>query len=218
MLPFTIPFLMVLAYWLFVICTGLDFGSEALDGALDGVLDGAVDAATDGAIEAAADGALEAGAESLLGMILNFLNLGKVPATIVLSLIILKMWTFAYIYHILLKPSVGGFAIPVMAITIMASFAIVGGAVILTAYTTRPLRKLFIDKILHGAQHLVGEICIIKTSKVSARSGQAEMKIDDNPLIFMVCCSQENGLTKGSEAVIVDYDSKKNIYEVRPLT
>ena len=230
MLPFTIPFLMMLAYWLFVICTGLDFGSEALDGALDGLVDGVLDGAVDGVVDAAADGAIdaatdgavggaaEAAGESLLGMLLNFLNLGKVPATIVLSLIILKMWIFAYIYHILLKPNLGGLAIPLLAITIMVSFVIIVASVFLTAYTTRPLRKLFVDKIIHGTHSLVGNICIIKTSRVSAKSGQAEMKVDDNPLIFMVRCTQENQLSKGSEAVIVGYDSQKSIYEVRPLT
>lgn len=234
MLPYTVPVAISLAYWLFVICTGLDFGTEALDGALDGVLDGAMDGAVDGAVDGAidgvadgaidgaadgaTDGAVEGAGGTLLGMILNFLNLGKVPATVVFSLIFLKMWVFAYVYHIVLKPKIGGFAIPVLAITILATLVIFVLAIFATAYTTRPLRKLFIDKIQHGAQHLIGKICQVKTNKVTAKSGQAEMVIDDSPLLILVRCSEENGLTKGHEAVIVGYDEKDHIYDIRPLS
>jgi membrane protein implicated in regulation of membrane protease activity len=217
MLPYTIPLGIVLAYWLFVICTGLDFGTDALDGAIEGVLDGAVDGAVDGAIDGAGEVMEVADAPGCLGSIVAFLNLGKVPSTIVFSLIIFKAWIFAYFYHIVLKPSLGVMAIPAFVITILASIAGFVGAVLLTAYTTRPLRKLFEHKIQHGQQHLIGKVCTIRSSLVSKKSGQAEIIIDSSSILLMVRCAEANSLKKGDEAVVVEYDSQANIYDVRPL-
>lgn len=237
MLPYSIVLGLMVAYWVFVICTGLDIGTEAFDGALDGAvesaLDGAMDAALDGAadaavdsvadaaVDAATDGAMEGTVEAhngLFATLLAFLNLGQVPATIIFSLIILKMWLLAALFHLVLQPKLGFLAIPAIVLAIIAGLLILVVSVFLTAYTARPLRKVYAVRIQRGAAHLVGKICTIRSSRVTGTIGQAELVVDNHPLVLMVRNPEANGLAKDHEAVIVGYDESSNTYQVRSIT
>lgn len=213
MLPYTIFLGIVVAYWLFMIIgfVGidlLDFDIDMPD--VDG-LDGAADAVGDGAIESAGD-ALE-GSMGAFKSLLVFLNIGTVPATIVLSFISVKLWFLAFVYNFWLPASLRGIFPPVvMGLLAFSAFFVVSTA--LTHITTRPFRRLFLHKTTHGEHHLVGKICIVKTSKVTNSFGQAELKVEDSDLLIAVRTKEELGFKKGDEAIIIDYESEKNVYEI----
>ena len=231
MLPYSILLALALAYWLMVIIgfVGLDlldFHVHVPDvgEAAGGAVDGAAHAAADGAAHAAGEGvggAAEAaeGTFGALKAILGFLNFGKVPVTIVGSFIALKMWILAYCYYSLLAPRFQALApwIPGIVLAGASLLLILLTSAFLTGLTTRPMRRIFAHRSTHGSEYLIGSTCKIKTSRVDATFGQAELKSDDSFLLISVRCDATSDLAKGDDALIIDYDQEKDIYTVSPV-
>jgi acylphosphatase len=191
----------------------------ALDGAFEGTVDGAVEGVADGAADAAADGAVEAVAEgtgSALRAVLAFLNLGQVPATLILSVLVIFMWSGAYIINTTAPEWLRGWFPPVVFFVVVfgVSFAL---AYFLTGLTTRPLRKYFRITAQRGHEHLIGKICIIRSGRVTPQLGRAEMTIGESFLTIDVRAPEEEELKKRDEAVIVEYYKESDAYEVRKL-
>lgn len=221
MLPYTIFLGLILLYWLTVIIGVidldiLDFGDFGLDSALEGSGEGmgeALDSVGEGevSVDSAGEGSLGA-----LHSILSFLNLGKVPVTIIVSFLSLKMWILAYLYYFYISPkltlSIPGIVISLALFSIVFVFSL-----FLTGLTTRPFRKIFEHVTTRGRQNLLGKICKIKTTEVTADFGQAELHIDSSFLLLSVRCKDGTQFTKGDEAVVTHYDSEKDVYEVKKL-
>lgn len=228
MLPFTVSLGFVLLYWI-VCCAGLvdlDMFDGAVDGVLEGSLDGAVDGAIDGALDgaadAAADGALDGAADAVSSggvfqSLAAFANFGKVPATIVLSILIFVMWVLAYLYHTLLLPKIGGFGFPILVVSLVMFVPIFLIGIGVTGLITRPLRPVFEDVRRLGHHQLVGQICVIKTTRVTDSFGQAELTHDGATLLLSVFCTSDNKLSRGNDAVIVGYVGSVDKYEVRAM-
>lgn len=240
MFLYTLLMLLMLLYWVIVLIGALDldfldgiFG--AADGAAEGAAEGAADAvaeglaegvaegAAEGAAEAAAEGAAEGAVEgaaegtgSALRAVLGFINLGEVPATLILSLLIAFMWIEAYIITCYapawmrdwLPPLV--FFLAVLAVCFIIAF-------VLTGITTRPLRRFFRRQTQHGHEHLVGKICRIRSGRVTPSFGQAEMVVGESFLTIDVRAPEEEKLGKRDEAVVVEYHADSDSYEVRKL-
>ncbi|MDP6115866.1 MAG: DUF1449 family protein [Planctomycetota bacterium] len=226
MLPYTIFLGIVVSYWLFMIIgfVGidlLDFDVDMpdIDG-LDGAADGAIDGAIDGAADAVGDGAIESAGDAIEGSmgafksLLAFLNIGTVPATIVLSFISVKLWFLAYVFNFWMPSSLRGFFPPlVMGLLAFGVFFVTSAA--LTHITTRPFRRIFLHKTTHGQHHLVGKICVVKSTELAKGSkGQAELTVHDSDLLLDVQTNEENGFKRGEEAIIIDYESEKDVYEI----
>jgi len=202
MIPLTVVMILTVLYWLVVI-TGV-LGMELLDGLFGGLLDGA----TEGAAEGATEGALEAAGGFLGGLLMgicNWLSLGRVPATLVLSIIIFLMWIQGFIVKAVIEPMIGpDLGLLVMLAVALTTFA--GSAVAAIAVTgliVRPLRKQFHHTTEHAGATLVGKTCRIKSTQVSDSWGQGEVELNRAPVILKVVCDEENNLTRGSEALIV---------------
>jgi hypothetical protein len=190
-----------------------------VDGAVEGVVDGAVEGVAEGAADAAADGAVEAVAEgtgSALRAVLGFLNLGQVPATLILSVLVIFMWIEAYVINTCAPAWLRGWfpSFVFFAAVFGVSFLL---AYFLTGVTTRPLRKYFRNTAQHGHEHLVGKICHIRSSRVTPAFGRAEMTIGESFLTIDVRAPEDEELKKRDEAVIVDYHKDSDAYEVRKL-
>jgi len=232
MLLYTLLLCVVVLYWLIMILgfVGLDvldfdLGLDGIDGAegigavdgidgLDGVEGlGGADGAAEG-LDSAGDAA--EGAAGPLVALLGVMNVGKVPVTIIASFLVLFMWILAYLYNICLSPSLQGWLswMPGLILFCLSFVLIFIAGSFLTSLTTRPMRKLFEHRPTHSQYHLIGKICKVKTSKVTTTFGQAELKVDDSHLLISVRCPEENTFAKGEEAVIRDYDQKKDVYEI----
>lgn len=208
MLPYTVALLAVVGYWLVVILGAADI--EFLEALGFGAAEEAGETVGEAANSAgeAAGGALQS--------IFGFLNFGVVPLTVILSFAILKTWVFAYLIHHNLGPHLVDLAPPIV-VGLLTFVVCSTAAVLLTGLTTRPFRKLFKVTTTHGAHHLIGHTCTVRTSKANNRFGQAEMRVNDSFLTLTVRTRDDETLAKGDEAVIVDYDTQEAVYFIRKM-
>lgn len=89
------------------------------------------------------------------------------------------------------------------------------GGLALGGVAVRPLRGLFNAPSGPSRKQIVGKICTIRSLQVNAHSGTAE--VENSGYIAEVRCFRENELTRGSKAIIFDYDQHNGIYHVGPI-
>jgi len=210
-LPFTAMLAAVVFYWMLVLLGALDFNSEpGIDVAHghDVHVEGAVgghDAEHGGAMDAHDGGAFKA--------LLQFLNFGNVPSMIVVSIIVLSMWTVSMISNRMLNPGsyliAFGLLVPNLIIT-----------AIITKVATAPLVKIFtaLNKEYEEHKPVVGRTCRILTSEVTDKFGQAEIETSGSPLVINVRAYSDARFEKGESALIIKEDREKNLYTVAKLT
>ena len=206
----------VVLYWLFVIIGALDL--DVLDAAagLDGA-EGALDGVAEGATEAAAEAA---GVESVGGglpAVLSALGLTGVPVTISFSLFVFLAWFLTFAGMNLLSDNGPDFSTPLVAGGAVA-LAALGLSIAGTALAIRPMRRFFITHHAIKKHSLVGKVCTVITLKVDRTFGEAELEDGGSSLLLQARCSKENALTRGSKALIFDYDTKEDIFHVVPFT
>ncbi len=245
---FTVPVGLVMLYWVSVLVGAVDIelfegaidgAADGIDGAMEGAVEGAMDAALDGAVEGAVegavDGAMEGAAEALdavegvdvdvdadvggLGAIrwLAFIfRLGKVPVTITATLILLCGWTISFLFAWQLG---GRFDVPPAAFSAGVLGVSTVAGVAFANVMSRPLEPVFTMAVARDRQSLVGEICEVSTGRVDERFGQAMAMLDGDDLLFPIRCDgDDNGLKRGSEALIVSYDKTREAFVVEPLS
>jgi hypothetical protein len=241
-LPFTLGLGVCLAYWVVALVAGLDLGTDGADGALDGAADGALDGAADGVVDGAADGvadgALEGAHEGVheglaeaahesvaegvvestvaATVLSTVFPLGRVPVTVWLSLFAwwgflltlggsFLMRTFASQGNVLVSLGLLGIAIP-------AALVLAGGS-------SRPLEPLFRTVGSRGRAHLIGEVAEITTGRVDARFGQARIVLGGDDLVVHVRCDRpDNGLGRGHQALVVEFDKERDAFVVEPIS
>jgi hypothetical protein len=191
-LPATVLLLLVLLYWVLAILAGLELDFFDFDLDVDGTGD----------------------VESTLGLgfvALRFLNLGRVPLMIWLSVFALTYWLTSMLFDRLLDDPgrredlwyALQFGVRDLAISIAA-----------TKLFTQPLRDKFEPVEPNPPEDLIGKPCVITTVEATEEFGQAQVKAEGAPLLLHVRTEQA-ALAKGDTAVIVDFDSKQNVYLVR---
>ncbi len=184
----------VVFYWLLALIGLVDFDHGASDFDLD--LDGDV------------------GDIGTIAAYLVAFGLGGVPFSIVVSLLVLIGWTICCLFAMWLLPLVPTSVLRLVAGTagLLGAFAL---ALPLTAAAVRPLRKLFVT---HGAisnAALVGQTCRILTRTVDEKFGRAEVSGHGASYNIRVYADTPNSLTRGSTAIIADYDPSGARYHVR---
>jgi hypothetical protein len=212
-------------YWILVIvgAMGIDVLDVDLDGAHDGVAEGAAEGATEGAAEGVTEGATEGATEAsheasagLLAGIFYALRLRSVPLTLVLSLVILLGWVLCWLGARFLLHGMGLGPTWLIGTALLASAIIV--AFPITAVLVRPLAYVLKVEKTVSRRDLVGKVVRIDTSRVDRRFGMAKAEDGGAGLIVQVRCEAEaNGLTRGSNALVVSYDQVREIYEVVPV-
>lgn len=225
---------------------GLDGGLDSLDGAVDGAVDGAIDGAVDGAAEAL-DGALDgvaakiegvsakvegglakveaalpdgaidvvpAGAEKMMPGPWHAFGMGDVPRTFSGSLIIIFGWTFSVLgsYFVPGYEQLATRGLWLALLLAAASFLL---AMASTAVAIQPIRRAMEAGQGPSRQDLLGQICTVTTQRVDDSFGQAEL--DDGSSLIQVRSREQTGLTRGSRAVIFDYDAQREIFWVAPV-
>ncbi|WP_145346495.1 OB-fold-containig protein [Rosistilla ulvae] len=94
-----------------------------------------------------------------------------------------------------------------------ARSAVIG--VVLTKFTTEPMKKWFVTA-RYNAEMLLGQVCQICTGQADTDFGQARFKTDAAPLLLNV---RTDGVTlkKGDLATIIDFDQERRIYTVTAI-
>lgn len=193
-------------------------GVEALKGgveALKGVesIKGGVEGAVKGGVEALKGGVdvdHDAPSTSVITELLGMLRLDRAPITITASFFALFGWLTSAIGTSLLG---GGWLV---GSGVFAASAIV--SVFLTSLAIRPLGVVFDEETRKGGHAIVGKTCVVRSGKVDAKGGQAEIEEPGASLVVDVRTHQPGvALPKGAHALVVDYDDADDCYVVEPL-
>jgi hypothetical protein len=193
---------LVFLYWTTVL-VGL-FGVESFD--ID--LDAGADAGADAGEVGHDTGGLFHGA-------LRFLNVGDVPLMIIVSFFIVSMWVMSLVGNRYL-PQLLGFE-PGALVAVIWFVPNVILSVLLVKVLTMPLRKVFrsFKTGLETRTQIVGKTCVITTSEVTSKFGQAEFVIENGPPIRLnVRADPKEQLGKGDIAFVVSHTPQGDTYEV----
>jgi len=211
---------------------GLDAGSGADAGAaLDGHADvgGHADLAADGSLAADGGGELAGDAHAadgaddghtggdhgpgFLASVFRFVNLGDVPAMIVVSLQALCMWVFAMIanHYWNNESLLRGLVFVVPNVLLSAVF---------TRYLTWPLARFFraLNREYDEHRPLVGRTCVVLTSEVNGQFGQAQIATRGAPVVINVRTTESAPLRKGDTGLVVREDQARHLYFIRRVT
>jgi len=188
-LPATILLGIVTFYWLMVIIGSLDL--QLFDFDLD--FDGDVDP----------EGVLGAG---MVG--LRFLNLGRIPLMLWMSVFALSFWFVSMLWY---DSSYAANA-TTASLVVLRNAAI---GVVMTKVLTQPLLQLIDKTRTLSAYDLVGQVCVISTDEVNdEKKGQAKLGTEASPLLLNVR-GRGAKLVKGDLAKIVEFDPNQHIYYVQ---
>jgi len=190
----------------------------AAEGVMEGAAEGVAEGAAEGVAEGAAEGVSEGASEASIGLVagvFHALKLRSVPLTLVLSLVILIGWVLSFLgsRYLIIRMGLGPswlIGTALLASSIIVAFPI-------TSIFVRPLAGLLKVEKATSRQDLVGRIVRIDTSRVDDRFGMAKAEDGGAGLIVQVRCdAADNGLTRGSNALVVSFDTKREVYEVTP--
>ncbi|MGW1176053.1 hypothetical protein ACWD4P_20340 [Kitasatospora sp. NPDC002543] len=142
--------------------------------------------------------------------VLDALGLGGVPVTVAVSLLVALAWFVSLAGTVLTSgaPARGG----VFVVALVASWA---G----TRLLVRPMSRLFPQDRPATRGDFVGRICVIRTGRVTADFGQAEVTAEDGSTatVQVRTAEPEPGLTAGRTALIFDYDAEGEHFLVAPF-
>jgi hypothetical protein len=190
-LPGTVLLAVCLAYWLMLIvgAVGLDLLHIDLD------------------MDADASHAGHGG----WGMVaFKFLNINDVPLMIWLTLFAISYVAVAT-SALAVRPIDDNFG--AIAAVIACSAAV---ALLATKVLTQPLRGKFDAIEPNVAETLIGRTCVITTTEVSERFGQARVESNAAPLLLNVRALSDT-LTKNDVALITGYDRDRDVFHVEPV-
>lgn len=141
---------------------------------------------------------------------LDALGLGGVPVTVAVSLLVAIAWFVSLAGTVLTSgaPARGG----VFVVALVASWA---G----TRVLVRPLSRLFPQDRPVTRGDFVGRVCVIRTGRVTADFGQAEVTAEDGSTatVQVRTATPEPALTAGRTALIFDYDAEGEHFLVAPF-
>ncbi len=199
---FSILLLLTIIYWLTVIVGVLDvdlFDVELPDSGLEADVDADFDADAD----------LEVGGPVMMRSLLHFFYIGEVPIMILISVLILSLWTCSVLGNYYLNPGQSlVLAIPIFLANLVVSLFI-------SKVLVMPLKRMYamLNKDYNKPRKVIGRICRITTTHASKdKMGQAEITTKGAPIILNVISQDDNEFSKGDEAVVVASDKEKGIY------
>ena len=212
-LPFTILLILVVVYWLLVAIGALSGPSP--DAELDVHAHADVDLDAHGDVDLDAHHQVE-GHHSGHGhheggstwtSVLKFVNLGDVPVMVVLSVLILSLWSFGVVAN---RYWTGGSHL-LATVFLVANF---GVSAVVTRYATMPLKPVFrlLNKQYDEPVKIIGQHCRVVTSEATPDFGQAEITTNGAPLLINVRTLNDAMLAKGDLAVVVREDAERRIF------
>ncbi|WP_329254806.1 hypothetical protein OG223_29075 [Streptomyces sp. NBC_01478] len=140
-------------------------------------------------------------------------GLGGVPVTLAFSLFVAVGWLISFCASVLF--------VPAGPVGVLVGVAVLIGTVYVSWWTTkllvRPLHRLFPDG--HGPSRLdfVGLTCVIRTGRVDAGFGQAEVRAaDGSAAVVQVRQPGNDALASGSTGLLYAYDETGEFFWVAP--
>lgn len=109
--------------------------------------------------------------------------------------------------------------VPGTWLRLIALPGVLAGAWAATRLLLRPLRRLFRPEVGVSHAEFVGRVCVIRTGRVDARFGQAEVAAPDGATALVQVRAESGlrgGLTAGSSALIYEHDAEGGFFRVAP--
>lgn len=192
---FTFLLGVVAVYWAAVVVGGVDLDLFDTDVDVDPDVDG------------------DAGG---LGGLLATLGLHGVPITVTLSILIVVAWFVSLVGTAL----VGSDRTGVLAVGVLVAVLVVA---VICAWTVArilagPLRRVLGPQRSAHRTDFVGRVCVIRTARVTAVYGQAEVTADDGGTATVQVRTEraDIDLTNGMRALIHGYDAEHEHFWVSP--
>jgi len=204
---FTVLLLVVGLYWITVILGVLDVDLFHID-LSGGELDADVDAGADTGAEVHG---IEPG---LLRSVLQFFYIGEVPTMLLVSIMVLSLWTFSMLGNYYLNPEGS------RAMTVAILFGNLAVSTIVLKFVALPLRRLYtiLLKDYNAPRDVVGGTCRIVTTEVTRdRMGQAEVSTKGAPILLNVLSQDAHVFKRGEQAIVVERDGAKGTYRIAPI-
>ena len=186
---YTILLIMVIFYWSTVIFGLLDMTSLDFDLDIDTDVDLDVDTDLD----------IDSGGGNWLVGGLQFFNFGQVPFMIIMSFVILSQWALSILCNHYFGNGSIFFGLAVFTPLLLASL-------VFTKIITTPFIPVF-KNMNQGetAIDYIGQTCTVLLPTTHNKLGQAEVLVNNNPLLINVLSVNQNtSLTKGDKALIID--------------
>ncbi|MFE3323949.1 hypothetical protein [Streptomyces sp. NPDC059176] len=144
------------------------------------------------------------------------LSLGGVPVSVSGSLLVVLGWFTSLTGTVLLaRAGLSGPSLQLLHVTLL--FASLALSWWVTRLLVRPLAKLFPDEPAPSRQDFVGLTCTIRTSRVDAGFGQAEVAArDGSTAIVQVRQPGSEALALGSTGLLYAYDDDGEFFWVAP--
>ena len=154
----------------------------------------------------------------VLAVPLRFLNLGKIPAMIWMSIFAWIFWAASLAAWLLLDQSdyADEDTLISTADTVKLALRNLAGSLFLTKLASEPLKGMFESKQRQGGAELVGEGCEVCSHHADAKFGQARFQTEGAPLLLNVRTTGRN-MKKGDTGNIVSYDELTNVYVIDPI-
>ncbi|NIB39104.1 DUF1449 domain-containing protein [Pseudomaricurvus alkylphenolicus] len=148
----------------------------------------------------------------LAGLMLRF-GLVGVPVTVIISLISLIGWVICYYsVHFLLAWMGEGFLRLVFGLPVLLVSLYI--AVMLTAQVIKPLRPLFLKATQETEKKVLGQVAVVRTSRVDKDFGEASLEDGGAGLILKIRATGEQTFTRGDRVVLLEYLKEQNVYRV----
>lgn len=151
-------------------------------------------------------------AETFAGILLR-LGLNGVPVTIIVTFIALVGWFISY-YLSYFELALFGYnwvrfivGIPIIVFSLYL-------AVLITAQLIKPLRKFFAKTEQNVEKKILGQVAIVRSSKVDGQSGEANFDDGGAGLIVKVRAFGEKQFIRGDRVVLLEYLAEQHVYRV----
>lgn len=149
---------------------------------------------------------------------LNFLSVGQVPISIILTILffiqaVIGVWLNQFAIH-QLELSASWQLWTMFFVNFGISFF---AAVFIAGFVLKPIKPFFRDYgIVRTANSLVGKVAVVSSAQVTPSFGSATFKLDGGDIvdISVRVAEKDSIFVKGQEVVIVDFNEEKNLYFV----
>ena len=162
------------------------------------------------------DADIDIDADSSPSAFSNFLTrfkLDGVPVTLSLSFVILFSWIICFLVTYWVSSQIAEEWIRVFLglwLIVLAPFITAPIVAIIIA----PLKPLFKKQHEQGSKDIIGRVAIIRSSKVTASFGEANVQDSGAGLILKVRAEEPNDIKRGDQVLLQQYNVANNTYLV----
>ena len=203
-MPWTLMLILVMLYWSIAVIGVVDLDFLGFDFDVDADVD----------VDADADIDANTGGGALTGL-MEFIHLGSLPLMVVVSGLVICAWSMALIGNFYLNSGGSG----IIGFALSAAVAVPG--LIVSSLALWPVAVFYqrLEDKTDGNLTMIGRTCHVRSDRVDASFGQAEVSTPEGPLVVNVRLATESApLQAGDTALIISEDAQRMLYTVRKIT